>query len=78
VLGLLLGWVVPRSVMNARMADKDAQIKLIAEDRDKWKDAYTKSEEGKTELIRQNSDLIESGKTADRLLDTLRDRVEKS
>lgn len=78
VLALLRGWVVPRSVLVDRMGDKDAQISLLAKERDDWKAAYDKGELSRQELVRQNSDLIEAGQTTNRLMESLRTHLEKS
>lgn len=78
VIGLLRGWVVPRSVLVDRMVDKDAQIALLAKERDDWKSAYDKGELSRQELVRQNSDLIEAGQTTNRLMESLRTNLEKS
>jgi hypothetical protein len=40
VLSLIRGWVVPRSVLVDRVADKDARIAEVALERDQWKAAY--------------------------------------
>lgn len=78
VIGLLRGWVVPRSVLVDRMADKDAQIAVLAKERDDWKSAYNQGELSRQELVRQNSDLIEAGQTTNRLMESLRANLEKS
>ena len=76
VVSLLRGWVVPRAVMVDRIADKDAQILLLTSERDTLREAYAKSEEGRAELTRQNSALVEGGETTNRLIETLRSRLE--
>ena len=78
VIGLLRGWVVPRSVLVDRMADKDAQITSLSKERDDWRGAYDKSELSRQELVRQNTDLIEAGQTTNRLMESLRTNLEKS
>lgn len=78
VIGLLRGWVVPRSVLVDRMQDKDRQNEAVVQERDAWKNAYNQSELSRQELQRQNSDLIEAGQTANRLMESLRNNVEKS
>jgi hypothetical protein len=78
VVGLLRGWVVPRAVMADRIADKDAQIALLAKERDDWHGAYDKGELSRQELVRQNSDLIEAGQTTNRLMESLRTNLENS
>lgn len=78
VYGLFKGWVVPRSVMEARMADKDAQIAALAKERDDWRDAHTLSEEGKMKAISQVGELIPAIQTSTRLLDSMRDYLQRS
>lgn len=78
VVSLLRGWVVPRSVLLDRMTDKDAQIAVLAKERDDWKSAYNQGELSRQELVRQNSDLIEAGQTTNRLMESLRTNLEKS
>lgn len=78
VIGLLRGWVVPRSVLVDRMADKDAQIAALAQERDDWKAAHEKSELSRQELSQQNSALIEAGQTTNRLIESLRLNLERS
>jgi len=76
VVSLLRGWVVPRAVLIDRIADKDAQIANLVKEKDEWKAAYTKSEEGRAELTKQNSTLVEGGETAAKLMETLRTKLE--
>lgn len=78
VIGLLRGWVVPRSVLVDRMADKDAQIADLVQERNDWKAAHEKSELSRQELVAQNSDLIDAGQTTNRLMESLRANLEKT
>jgi hypothetical protein len=77
VVGLIRGWVVPRQVMTDRIADKDAQIIGTSTERDSWKDAYFLQDEAKRELIHQNSDLISGGETTTRLMESMRNYIER-
>lgn len=78
VIGLLRGWVVPRSVLVDRMDDMKLQNAALAVERDAWKEAYSKGEQARQELVRQNTELIEAGQTTNRLMDSLRNHLEKS
>lgn len=76
VLGLLLGWVVPRSVLLARMADKDKEIARLALERDAWQAAYNQVELARQEASRQSAELIKGGETTNRLMESLRSHLE--
>lgn len=78
VLSVLLGRVVPKSVMDARMADKDREIANLAKERDDWKTAHDKSEAGRAELKDQNSALIRGAETTNRLMESMRNYMERS
>lgn len=78
VYGLFRGWVVPRYVMEQRIADKDAQIVNLVKERDDWKDAFHLSESGKMEMLKQNGQLIGAGETSTRLMDSMRDFLQRS
>lgn len=78
IVSILRGWVVPRSVHMDRMSDKDGQITALSKERDDWKEAFQKSEETKTELTHQNSDLISGADTTTRLMDSLRAQIDRN
>lgn len=78
VLGLLRGWVVPRSVLVDRMTDLKEQNAALAVERDAWKEAYTQGELARQKLVQQNTELIDAGQTTNRLMDSLRSHLEKS
>lgn len=77
VFGLIRGWVVPRQVHLDRVSDKDDRIKMLSEERNDWKQAFLHSEESRRILLKQNSDLITSAETTNRLMESLRDSVER-
>jgi transposase len=78
IVGIFRGWVVPRSVMESRMADKDKQIAILVEERDAWHEAHTVSEEGKMKAISQVGDLVRATETSTRLADSMRNYLERS
>lgn len=78
VFSLLRGWVVPRSVLEDRVGDKQSQIDALVSERDDWKQAYNQAEQSRLELVRQNSELIEAGQTTNRLMESLRANLEGS
>lgn len=72
VLSLLRGWVVPRSVLVDRMADKDSRIAALEKERDAWHTAHDVSEAGRAELKAQNGELIRSAEISNRFMETAR------
>lgn len=78
VVSLLRGWVVPRSVLVDRIADKDKQIAELVKERDDWKDAFHTSEVARGELISQNDALISGAETTNRLMESMRNYLERS
>lgn len=78
VVSVIRGWVVPRSVLRDRVADKDTQIAALILDRDAWKDAFFKKGELAAEQSKQIGDLVDSGETTVRLMDTLRNEIQRS
>jgi hypothetical protein len=78
VVGLLRGWVVPRQVLIDRIADKDSQIAALGKERDDWRSAYQISDAAKNEVIKQNGSLIEAGETTQRLMESLRNQIERT
>lgn len=78
ILSILRGWIIPRSVHLDRVQDKDAQLQALAAERDTWRLAYEKSAEVKAELIDQNKELIKGADTTNRLMDSLRNQIERN
>ena len=78
VFSLLRGWVVPRSVLVDRIADKDKQIAELVKERDDWKKAHDVSEEGRALLKEQNGALISGAETTNRLMESMRNYLERS
>jgi hypothetical protein len=77
VISLIRGWLVPRSVLQERIADKDRQIEALAKERDDWKAAYHVSVESRLEVVRQNGELIDGAETTNRLIESLRNYIER-
>lgn len=73
VISILRGWVVPRSVLIDRMADKDARIAALEKERDDWHTAHDVSEAGRAELKSQNGDLIRSAEIPNRFMESARE-----
>lgn len=78
VIGLIRGWVVPKQVLTDRINDKDGQITALAKERDDWRNAFLKSDEARQELVGQNSELIDGAKTTNRLMESLRNQIERT
>lgn len=78
IISILRGWVVPKSVHTDRIKDKDTQILALSGERDDWKFAAEKSAEARAELMKQNSDLIDGADTTNRLLESLRNQIERN
>lgn len=78
VVGLLRGWVVPRSVLVDRIGDKDKQIAILEKERDAWHKAHDVSEAGRAELKQQNTNLIKSAEISNRFMDSARDWFDRN
>jgi F0F1-type ATP synthase membrane subunit b/b' len=75
VLLILLGRLVPRSVLQDVRADRDARIAEIAAERDTWRDAHKESESARMDAQSQVGELLELSRTADHVLRSLRGEV---
>jgi F0F1-type ATP synthase membrane subunit b/b' len=75
VLLILLGRLVPRSVLQDVRADRDARIAEIAAERDTWRDAHKESEAARIDAQSQVGELLELSRTADHVLRSLRGEV---
>ena len=71
VLLILLGRLVPRSVLTDVRDDWDARLKEIADERDTWRTAHQVSEEARREAQDQAGELLELARTADHVLRSL-------
>lgn len=78
VISLLRGWLVPRRIYIDRISDKDAQIKALVIERDDWKAAAERRDTVTLELTSQNKDLIDGSETTLRLMESLRNQIERS
>lgn len=77
IFSIIKGWLIPVNIFNARIGDKDTYIKNLVAERDTWRDAHAKSEEAREILLKQNSDLIDSAKTTNHLIESLRNLIER-
>lgn len=75
VLLILLGRLVPRSVLQDVRADRDARLAEIAAERDTWRDAHRESESARVEAQAQVGELLELSRTADHVLRAIRGEV---
>lgn len=78
VISLLRGWLIPRRIYIDRITDKDAQIKSLAAERDDWKAAAERNAAAALDLRGQNRDLIDGSETTLRLMESLRNQIERS
>lgn len=72
IVSLIRGWLVPRSVMEDRIRDKDERIAALEKERDLWQKAHSISEEGRAVLKAQNGELIRGQEIANRFMDSAR------
>lgn len=75
VLMILLGRLVPRSVLEDVRADRDARVAEIAAERDTWRTAHRESEAARQEAQSQAGELLELSRTADHVLRAIRGEV---
>lgn len=75
VLLILLGRLVPRSVLQDVRSDRDARLAEISAERDTWRDAHKESEAARIEAQAQVGELLELSRTADHVLRSLRGEV---
>lgn len=78
IVSLIRGWLVPRSVMEDRVKDKDLRIAGLEKERDAWHTAHNISEEGRAELKSQNGELIRGQEIANRFMDSARAYFDKA
>ncbi|MFD5468912.1 hypothetical protein [Streptomyces sp. NPDC127105] len=64
VLLILRGHLVPRRVLEDRLADKDRQLEDVRAERNTWRQAHTVSEEARHEAQDQAAELLELSRTA--------------
>ena len=75
VLLILLGRLVPRSVLEDVRKDRDARVAEIIAERDTWRAAHRESEAARIEAQNQVGELLELSRTADRVLRAIRGEV---
>lgn len=78
IISILRGWVVPRSVHIDRIADKDTQLASLLKEKDSWRDSSLKKDEVIVELTSQVHDLIDGADTTNRLMESLRNQIERN
>jgi len=64
VLLVLLGRLVPRSVLEDVRTDRDTRLAELAQERDTWREAHAVSEEARREAQDQSAELLELSKVA--------------
>lgn len=77
ILAIMRGWLVPGNIVKDRIKDKDDEIQRVSTERDTWREAYQKSEESRAVLNKNMADLLDQSEATTRLLDTLRNQVER-
>lgn len=75
VLLILLGRLVPRSVLEDVRKDRDVRVAEALSERDTWREAYRESETARLEAQGQVGELLELSRTADRALRAIRGEV---
>jgi F0F1-type ATP synthase membrane subunit b/b' len=75
VLLILLGRLVPRSVLEDVRKDRDARVAEVIAERDTWRAAHRESEAARIEAQNQVGELLELSRTADRVLRAIRGEV---
>ena len=75
VLFILLGRLVPRSVLEDVRKDRDDRVAQIIAERDTWREAHQVSEKARQEAQAQAGELLELSRTADHVLRAIRGEV---
>jgi hypothetical protein len=75
VLLILMGRLVPRSVLEDVRKDRDARVAEVIGERDTWRDAHRESEAARMESQAQVGELLELSRTADHVLRAIRGEV---
>jgi hypothetical protein len=75
VLFILLGKLVPRSVLEDVRKDRDARVAEVIAERDTWRKAHQESEVARIKAQDQVGELLELSRTADHVLRSLRGEV---
>lgn len=77
IFAILRGWLLPVGIHKDRVADKDKQIEALAKERDDWKLAFQNEAAASAVTRQQNSDLIDGAETTNRLMESLRNQIER-
>lgn len=75
VLFILLGRLVPRSVLEDVRKDRDDRVAEIRAEKNTWQAAHRESEAARIEAQNQVGELLELSRTADRVLRAIRGEV---
>ena len=75
VLLILLGKLVPRSVVDDVRKDRDDRLQALIGERDAWREAYRESEAARMESQTQVGELLELSRTAEHVLRAIRGEV---
>ncbi|MFI2620408.1 hypothetical protein [Streptomyces sp. NPDC018584] len=75
VLFIILGRLVPRSVLEDVRKDRDDRLQALVGERDAWREAYRESEAARMESQSQVGELLELSRTADHVLRAIRGEV---
>jgi len=78
IASIITGRMIPKSVHDDRIADKDKIISGVEGEREDWKTAFFKKSDETTELVKQNGELIASAETANRLMESLRAQADRN
>ncbi len=75
VLLILLGKLVPRSIVDDVRKDRDDRLQALVGERDAWREAYRESEAARMESQAQVGELLELSRTAEHVLRAIRGEV---
>jgi hypothetical protein len=75
VLLIIVGRLVPRSVVEDVRKDRDDRLAALVAERDAWREAYRVSETARMESQAQVGELLELSRTAEHVLRAIRGEV---
>ncbi|MEW2393082.1 hypothetical protein AB0933_32450 [Streptomyces venezuelae] len=75
VLLIIVGRLVPRSVLEDVRKDRDDRLQALIGERDAWREAYRESESARIQSQAQVGELLELGHTATTVLRAIRGEV---
>jgi len=77
VVSILRGWIVPKQVVTDLIARFNAQIASLIEERNNLREANAALTEANRILLDNQTKLVNSGDTTNRLIDTLRENSDR-